>query len=325
MQTTVEFHFLDMSASLVALQTHQFSHTRNKGSPLLSAAPITHSGSRYHVNHFVNHQNHIFSLILLLLQQWHLRRLREARGGCLKQVLAMRLVHKHAEKILSPEAKLGDTSNGLSGFNRINSFDTNSIKKPQFYPMDLCKILRLISPVQLKSVAKTDRTSFAKWRQLLVSFVGILRLQMLKAPALRTSDSSLLHSGSSYCRKNSWKGECKSLNKKEMAETFNTSLSKLPCSSVVFAACWVSADNGAAPGGGTWLPLPSWTTSQLSGFHFYLHVYYPTSLFDQMLFDPKSYPHTNQYWAGTHAYRRENGWKFLPEFCRMLQGYLCLI
>lgn len=106
MQTTVVFRFLGMNASLVALQTHH-SLTVQGTKDLM--APVIHSGSRYLVNLLVNQQNHIISLVLLLPAMLTSERVegRGARGVlCLKQGLAMGLIHKHTKKTPSQEAKL---------------------------------------------------------------------------------------------------------------------------------------------------------------------------------------------------------------------------
>lgn len=84
--------------------------------------------------------------------------------------------------------------------------------------MDLYQILRLMSPVQVKLVAKTDRTGFAKWRQLPVCFAWILQFQMLSSnPSSRNEwlqSPPLQFQLLQKKKKNIWKGECESLNEK---------------------------------------------------------------------------------------------------------------
>lgn len=81
--------------------------------------------------------------------------------------------------------------------------------------MDLYKILKLISLLQLKSVSKTDRTGFAQWHQLPVPFAWILQFQMLSSSSSSRNEwlqSPPLHF--QLLRKNTWKGEHESLNEK---------------------------------------------------------------------------------------------------------------
>lgn len=81
--------------------------------------------------------------------------------------------------------------------------------------MDLCKILRLIPLVQLKSVTKTDRTSSAKWRQLPVPFAWFLKFHMLtSSPSSRNKWLQSPPLQFQLHQKNTWKGECESLNEK---------------------------------------------------------------------------------------------------------------
>lgn len=81
--------------------------------------------------------------------------------------------------------------------------------------MDLWKVLRLVSLVQLKLISKTDRTRFPKWGRLPLPFEWVLKFQMLTASPSHRNEGLLSPSLQfQLLQKSTWKDGCESLKKK---------------------------------------------------------------------------------------------------------------
>lgn len=94
--------------------------------------------------------------------------------------------------------------------------------------MDLWKVLRLVSLVQLKLISKTDRTIFPKWGRLPLPFEWVLQFQVLTAsPSCR--NEGLLSPSLQFqlLQKSTWKDGCESLKKKNKRQKHSIPVSPI--------------------------------------------------------------------------------------------------